>query len=127
MTKQDAKKKYNAENFAEWESLNTRFYKLSPEGRGFYKSWRNLYKSMYDDIRRIMEVRLGAEMKNGEKSKLVANKLFAKLTEGGVIDPYFPLMRFGKFWLEYSAVDPATAISNTTWKHLIALKTGRLQ
>ena len=95
------------ENFAEWESLNKRFYKLSPEGRGFYKSWRNLYKSMYDDIRRIMEVRLGAEMKDGEKSKLVANKLFAKLTEGGVIDPYFPLMRFGKFWLEYSAVDPS--------------------
>jgi hypothetical protein len=61
------KKKYNAENFSEWESLNKRFYKLSPEGRGFYKSWRNLYKSMYDDIRRIMEARLGAEMKNGER------------------------------------------------------------
>ena len=63
---------------------------------------------MYDQVRELMDSRLSADVKNPADRKVLVNKLYEKLTSNGVIDPYFPLMRTGKFWLEYNAVDPDT-------------------
>ena len=109
LTLQEAQKKYgkDPDQLAEWKNLRDRYNKLG-EGQNFYKAWRNQYKAMYDQVRELMDSRLSADVKNPADRKVLVNKLYEKLTSNGVIDPYFPLMRTGKFWLEYNAVDPDT-------------------
>jgi hypothetical protein len=109
LTLQEAQKKYgkDPDQLAAWKDLRDRYNKLG-EGQNFYKAWRNQYKAMYDQVRELMDSRLSADVKNPADRKVLVNKLYEKLTSNGVIDPYFPLMRTGKFWLEYNAVDPDT-------------------
>jgi hypothetical protein len=118
LTLQEAQKKYgktinkvwvpDPEQIAAWKDLRDRYNKLGVMGQNFYKAWRNQYKAMYDQVRELIDNRLSADVKNPADRKVLVNKLYEKLTSNGVIDPYFPLMRIGKFWLEYNAVDPDT-------------------
>jgi hypothetical protein len=118
LTLQEAQKKYgktinkvwvpDPEQIAAWKDLRDRYNKLGAMGQNFYKAWRNQYKAMYDQVRELIDNRLSADVKNPADRKVLVNKLYEKLTSNGVKDPYFPLMRMGKFWLEYNAVDPDT-------------------
>ena len=118
LTLQEAQKKYgktinkvwvpDPEQIAAWKDLRDRYNKLGAMGQNFYKAWRNQYKAMYDQVRELIDNRLSADVKNPADRKVLVNKLYEKLTSNGVVDPYFPLMRMGKFWLEYNAVDPDT-------------------
>ena len=118
LTLQEAQKKYgktinkvwvpDPEQIAAWKDLRDRYNKLGAMGQNFYKAWRNQYKAMYDQVRELIDNRLSADVKNPADRKVLVNKLYEKLTSNGVKDPYFPLMRTGKFWLEYNAVDPDT-------------------
>lgn len=103
-----AKKKYDAEKFDAWKDMQSEWSSLGQEGQAYYKRWRTAYRSMYDDIVNVLDSRLKEEVVNPQARKRVVNELYRKLTDNGIIDPYFPLMRQGKVWLEYNAVDPET-------------------
>jgi len=103
-----AKKKYDAEKFDAWKDMQSEWNGLGQEGQTYYKRWRTAYRSMYDDIVNVLDSRLKEEVVNPQARKRVVNELYRKLTDNGIIDPYFPLIRQGKVWLEYNAVDPET-------------------
>jgi hypothetical protein len=118
LTKEQAKKKYiqkdrngrilDDEEFKVWESMQPEWNGLGQEGQTYYKRWRTAYRSMYDEIVNVLDSRLKEDGVNPQARKTAVNELYRKLTDNGIIDPYFPLIRQGKVWLEYNAVDPET-------------------
>jgi hypothetical protein len=118
LSKDEAKKKYvqkdkngkviDDEKFKIWESMQSDWGAITDQGRTFYKRWRTAYRTMYDEIVKVLDTRLQADGVDAKARKTVINELYRKMIDNGVIDPYFPLMRQGKVWLEYNAVDPET-------------------
>ena len=100
--------KTDLEKLAAWKELRKDYTALGADGQRLYKTWRNAYRSMYDKILGVLDARLKEDIPDGAARKKVVNELYAKLADNGVVDPYFPLLRTGKFWLEYNAIDPDT-------------------
>ena len=100
--------KTDLEKLAAWKELRKDYTALGADGQRLYKTWRNAYRSMYDKILDVLDARLTEDIPDGAARKKVVNELYAKLADNGVVDPYFPLLRTGKFWLEYNAIDPDT-------------------
>ena len=101
-----ARKRYDNEKFDAWKDMQSEWNGLGKEGQTYYKRWRTAYRTMYDDIVNVLDNRLKGEGVNAKARKTVVNELYQKMISNGVIDPYFPLIRQGKVWLEYNAIDP---------------------
>ena len=81
---------------------------LGEDGQRIYKIVRNTYKKLYDEIAKVIKVRLDATDLDPAKRKNVYDELINKLYKNATIDPYFALIREGKYRLEYTATDPKT-------------------
>jgi len=82
--------------------------RIGEEGRKYYQTMRNIYKSQYNEIKRVLETRIKETIDPTKAKTTVYDEIYKKLFESGVIDPYFPLTRSGKFWLSYNAIDERT-------------------
>ena len=82
--------------------------RIGKEGRDHFQTMRNLYKSQYNEIKRVLETRLKETIDPTKVKKTIYDEIYKKLFESGVIDPYFPLTRSGKYWLSYNAIDGRT-------------------
>ncbi len=85
--------------------LNNMWNDLSPQAKKVYEQVRDFYKAQYDLYRALLDKRI-AEMNipgdisdpDTTKGRLMAD--IKKLYESGSkIEPYFPLMRYGDYWL----------------------------
>jgi hypothetical protein len=85
--------------------LNNMWNDLSPQAKKVYEQVRDFYKAQYDLYRALLDKRI-AEMNipgdisdpDTAKGRLMAD--IKKLYESGSkIEPYFPLMRYGDYWL----------------------------
>ncbi len=82
--------------------------RIGEEGRKYYQTMRNIYKSQYNEIERVLKTRIKETIDPTESKTTVYDEIYKKLFESGVIDPYFPLTRSGKYWLSYNAIDERT-------------------
>ena len=82
--------------------------KIGKEGRDHFQTMRNLYKSQYNEIERVLKTRIKETIDPTKSKTTVFDEMYKKLFESGVIDPYFPLTRSGKYWLSYNAIDGRT-------------------
>ena len=103
--------KDDAEKLAEWDAMHAKdgdWTALGEDGQRIYKIVRNTYKQMYDEIAKVIKVRLDATDLDPKKRKNVYDELINKLYKNATIDPYFPLIREGEYRLGYTATDPKT-------------------
>ena len=103
--------KDDAEKLAEWEAMHAKdgdWTALGEDGQRIYKIVRNTYKKLYDEIAKVIKVRLDATDLDPAKRKNVYDELINKLYKNATIDPYFALIREGRYRLEYTATDPKT-------------------
>ena len=103
--------KDDAEKLAEWDAMHAKdgdWTALGEDGQRIYKIVRNTYKNLYDEIAKVIKVRLDATDLDPAKRKNVYDELINKLYKNATIDPYFALIREGKYRLEYTATDPET-------------------
>ena len=110
-SKQKSTYKDDAEKLAEWEAMHAKdgdWTALGEDGQRIYKIVRNTYKQMYDEIAKVIKVRLDATDLDPKKRKNVYDELINKLYKNATIDPYFPLIREGEYRLGYIATDPKT-------------------
>jgi hypothetical protein len=99
----------NKEKLAAYKKMHQGAWKrIGEDGRNHYKTMRNIYKSQYDEIKRVLEERLEGTMGSEQTKKTVYDEIYKKLFESGAIEPYFPLTRSGKYWLSYNAIDSRT-------------------
>jgi hypothetical protein len=91
--------------FAKWEQLNKEWNKnLNKEGRELYNLMRNLYEKQYNKLRDAIFAKIDyATAGNPELAKRLKLGLFAKLFQKNTMEPYFPLARRGRYWIEYNA------------------------
>jgi hypothetical protein len=91
--------------FAKWEQLNKEWNKnLNKEGRELYNLMRSLYEKQYNKLRDAIFAKIDyATAGNPELAKRLKLGLFAKLFQKNTMEPYFPLARRGRYWIEYNA------------------------
>jgi hypothetical protein len=96
----------DAERSPEYDRLRVEFEKLDEQGQNFYKQMRNYFQDTYDDIVAALESRLEATISDPTLRQNAFESLRKTLQkDSGIIRPYFPLMRKGKYRLAYNALD----------------------
>jgi hypothetical protein len=101
----------DADKLAEYDAMHAKdgdWTALGEDGQRIYKVVRNTYKKLYDEIANVIKIRLEATDLDPKKRKNVYDELINKLYKNVTIDPYFPLIREGKYRLQYNATDPKT-------------------
>jgi hypothetical protein len=81
--------------------------KLGGAGQALYIKMRDAYKEMYQRILDTIGERIDASVTDPARAKVIKKDIYERLVTKGRIDPYFPLARYGKYWLSYSARDDA--------------------
>jgi hypothetical protein len=81
------------------KELNTRWNKLSEPAKEIYRKVRNFYESNYNLYRALLDTRIGnLNIDDKDRDKIMAE--IKKMYElGKRITPYFPLMRYGQYWV----------------------------
>ena len=94
---------------AEYDAIKKIYNSLDAEGKELYVDLRDTYKKLYERMQKAVVDRIntlegadGTPLTDSEKNVL-KDKVFGKLFEKGRIEPYFPLVRRGDYWLEYNA------------------------
>ena len=90
-----------------WDELQKKWIKLGGAGKALYANIRDAYKAQYQKILDAIGERIDASVKDPERAKLIKRDIYERILSKGTIDPYFPLARYGKYWLSYSARDDA--------------------
>lgn len=89
----------------EYDRVKAMYDRLGGKGKALYTGMRDGYKAMYDEVLKSIGERIDASVSDPARAKLIKKDIFDRLTAKGNIDPYFPLARYGKYWVSYNARD----------------------
>jgi len=87
-----AQRANNAKLMNEWRAL-------SPEARTIYREVRDFYERRYSNYKRLMNRRI-IQMRQLGVSETTILEIRNEFEKGKRAGPYFPLMRFGRFWYQ---------------------------
>jgi hypothetical protein len=87
-----AQRANNAKLMNEWRAL-------SPEARTIYREVRDFYERRYSNYKRLMNRRI-IQMRQLGVSEATILEIRNEFEKGKRAGPYFPLMRFGRFWYQ---------------------------
>lgn len=79
--------------------LIKRWLALPDEARAIYQEARDFYKQQRADYLLALEARIEQDVKDRAKAKLLMDKLRYEFESNAVQEPYFPLQRFGDYWV----------------------------
>jgi hypothetical protein len=99
---------YTGDKLTQWKAMQKDWNSIGKEGQDHYKSMRNTYKHLYDEMGRVLKAKIDEGISDEGTRKKVFTEVYNALYDNGVIEPYFPLTRSGSYWLSYSAKDPRT-------------------
>ena len=85
-----------------WRDMQDDYKALGPGGQKLYAMMRDTYASMYEEIKAAIVEKISSTTENKDLAKKISGEVLAKLASKGGLDPYFPLTRYGNFWLSYS-------------------------
>jgi hypothetical protein len=111
LTEAEAKKKYgkDKEQMAAYEDMTKNYWnKLNDDQKKAYKELRDYYAGQYEKIRKLIDTRIEEFAMDGDQKAKLKDLLLKEVLSKESIEPYFPLARSGKFWLEYEGVSPFT-------------------
>lgn len=80
--------------------LVKRWKALSPDAQSIYREVRDAYKQRQQMTLEAVEARIGRSIVDGQQAKNLVNSLREEYESVTVEDPYFPLARFGKYWVD---------------------------
>jgi hypothetical protein len=89
----------------EYDTVKAMYDRLGGKGKALYTGMRDAYKGMYEEILKSIGERIDASVTDPDRARLIKRDIFDRLTAKGNIDPYFPLARYGKYWVSYNARD----------------------
>jgi hypothetical protein len=89
----------------EYDRVKAMYDKLNANGKALYTGMRDAYKGMYEEVLKSIGERIDASVTDPDRARLIKRDIFDRLTAKGNIDPYFPLARYGKYWVSYNARD----------------------
>jgi hypothetical protein len=81
------------------QDLMIEWNKLDPRAKGIYREVRNFYERRYSNYKRLMNSRI-IQMRQLGVSEATITEIRNEFEKGALKGPYFPLMRFGRFWYQ---------------------------
>jgi len=84
-----------------WRDLQDDYKAIGPGGQKLYAMMRDTYASMYEEIKKAIVEKISSTTDNADLAKKISGEVLAKLAAKGGLDPYFPLTRYGNFWVSY--------------------------
>lgn len=109
-----------------WDKLAKDMKAIDPDGR--FREAYNIHIALNDSIRQewldAVTLQVNQTTEDPAERTALRDRLMAQLLESGIIDPYFPLMREGKYWVSYVQTEttsrPPTALGTDTKEALFA-------
>lgn len=98
--------KGNEDKQAVWDKLQTDWTALGPEGQSIYKQMRDAYTESHERLINLLFNRIDASVKDPAEAKQLRTEIYKRLAVKGKIEPYFPLMRQGDYWVTFNAKGP---------------------
>lgn len=107
ITKPQLKYKDDADKSYMWQTLTDEMKAIDPLGeyRQLYALSRDLYAKLRDEYLTVVNRMAEGVTDDKALQKTLRDRIMAKLIEDGVIDPYFPLMRQGNYWVSYTITE----------------------
>jgi hypothetical protein len=96
-------KNFDPEKLKEYDRIKPDYDALGKEGQEIYRLMRNAYRELYKKIEDEIGNRIDDAVKDADTAKKLKENIFKKLVERGGLEPYFPLVRKGKYRLSYNA------------------------
>ena len=79
--------------------LMTMWRDLDPEAQQIYRDVRNFYERRFSEYKRTLRTRI-VQMRQLGVSETTINEIRNEFEKGIGAGPYFPLMRYGRFWYQ---------------------------
>lgn len=79
--------------------LMTMWRELTPEAKQIYRDVRDFYERRFSEYKRTLRTRV-VQMRNFGVSETTINEIRNEFEKGIGAGPYFPLMRYGRFWYQ---------------------------
>ena len=101
--------KRDADELAIVQAAKDEYAALSPEAKNLYTALRDFYEQKYDRMWALLQGEIDGLLAGNPVAAATAKRsIYVKLFDKGQIRPYFPLVREGDYWLEFSVYNPAT-------------------
>ena len=97
----------DVEKLGIWQEINGMLDGVADpaRARSLFKTMKRQYEATQAELHKILEANVAAVEADPVARTSLLNKLMEKLSETGVIDPYFHLMRDGDYWMTYVSRD----------------------
>ena len=90
---------------AVWDELQSQWKALGAEGQTVYKQMRDSYAESHEKLLDLLFKRIEGSVKDPAEAKKLRTEVYQRLAVKGKIEPYFPLMRQGDYWVTFNAKD----------------------
>lgn len=101
-SKDSGNKNQRAPKTAEEIEIQRMFDALPDPYKKLYVDVRNFYKKRFEEFFKLLEQRVRKSVTNEERANQVIEELKKKYNYYNTIEPYFPLTRFGEYWVRYT-------------------------
>ena len=90
----------------DWDALGT-------DGQKVYRTMRDMYRNLYGKLKDAINGRIDEALReNPDAAAKLKKEVFAKLFDSNTLDVYFPLLREGRYKLEFQYEDHAVTSDN---------------
>jgi hypothetical protein len=100
------KTKAEEDKQAVWDKLQVDWKALGPEGQGIYKQMRDSYTEAHTRLLNMLFKRIDDSVTDPKEAEALRTEIYKRLAVKGKIEPYFPLMRQGDYWVTFNAKGP---------------------
>ena len=88
---------------AVWKAQRRDWNALGDGGQGAFNTMRSMYRAQFKMLKEVIYERIDRLLEgNPDAAEKLKKNVFEKLFEGKVMEVYFPLMRNGRYKIEYS-------------------------
>ena len=92
--------KNNKKKLAIWDAQRPAWNNLGPDGQAAYVQLRKSYEEIMEDMQKALSKRIEDASGEGASTAKV-NAILENIFSKNKIEPYFPLLREGDYWLRY--------------------------
>lgn len=98
--------KANEDKQAVWDKLQSDWKALEGEGQAIYNQMRDAYVESHEKLLNLLFKRIDDSVTDAKEAENLKTEIYKRLALKGKIEPYFPLMRQGDYWVTFNAKGP---------------------
>lgn len=86
-----------------WRAQRADWKALGASGQNAYRAMQKMYRTQFEELKAVIDGRIDRLLENNpDAATELKNEVFSKLFEKKTLDVYFPLLREGRYKIEYT-------------------------